>query len=492
MLCVSIQARTNDEMIRRLHLARSQGAHLAEIRADFLENPDLKKILAAKPLPVIVTVRPAWEGGAWSGDETERILLLREAATSGAEYIDVEFKAYKDIPDIPAKVIVSYHDFEKVPENIGALARKMELLKPFMIKIACRANSTSDVLELARLRTAEVLRSVIAMGEWGEPLRVLYGKLGSYLTYVSMDDDSATAPGQLSLREMRQLYAADAIDADTKVYAVIGDPVRQSKGPILWNRAFRKLGWNSVYVRIPVDDVGRLRELVSTFDLSGVSVTVPHKQSIIASLDEVDPVADRIGAVNSVARRDGRLIGSNTDWAGAIHAIREGCEEAFGSDALTGKKCLLVGAGGTGRALLYGLMSAGAEVVLTNRDWDRASDLAQEFGARPIPIEAVEQVVDPEIVVNATSVGMAPREAESLVPRGLLGAGQVCFDAVYTPPETRFLREAREAGATTVSGVRMFLYQAALQFKLFTGEELPDDILSDWETAVITDAPKRP
>jgi 3-dehydroquinate dehydratase/shikimate dehydrogenase len=482
MICVSIRARTNDEAVRLLHRAKAEGAQIAEIRADYLESPDLPKILAAKPLPVIVTVRPAWEGGAWKGDEAQRVMLLEEAGKSGADYLDLEFKAYKDLPDVESKRIVSYHDFERVPENLAATVRKMEQLKPFLVKVACQAKSTRDLLELAKLARGSTLRSSIAMGEFGEPLRVLYGKLGSYLTYAALDAESATAPGQLTLKELVELYAADKIDEDWKVYAVIGNPVRQSRGPILWNRAFRKLGWNSVYVRVPVDEVGLLREVVETFDLSGLSVTVPHKQAVMDQLDEVDEVADRIGAVNTVVRREGRLIGYNTDWVGAMGAIQEGCERAFGGDSLSGKKCLLVGAGGTSRAILYGLMRAGADVIVTNRDWDKASDLAQEFGARPIPIEAIEQVVDPDVIVNATSVGMAPRENESLVPRAMLGAGQVCFDAVYTPRMTRFLRDAEAAGATAVSGGRMFVLQAAEQFRLFTGEELPGEILTEWET----------
>lgn len=482
MICVSIKARTSEEAAGLLRRAKAEGAHVAEVRADLIPRPDLSKILADKPLPVIVTARPKWEGGDWSGDETSRILLLNEAGRGGADYIDLEYKAYKELPDISSKVIVSYHDFGHVPANLAATARKMELLKPHAIKIACRANSTRDVLELAKLSTGPgALRSVIAMGEWGEPLRILYGKRGGLMTYACFDEESATAPGQVSLRDLVELYAADRIDDDTRVYGVVGNPVRQSRGPALWNRAFRRLGWNSAYVRVPLDDPSSLRDAIQTFDLSGVSVTVPHKQAVIERLDEVDATADRIGAVNTIVRRDGRLVGSNTDWLGALQAIREGCERAFGSESVAGKKCLLIGAGGTGRAILYGLMSAGAEVVVTNRDWDRASDLAQEFGAKPIPLEAVEQVVDPDIIVNATRVGMAPHEAESLVPRSLLGAGQVCFDAVYTPAETRFLREAAEAGAEIVPGRRMFVLQAAAQFKLFTGEDVPAEMLDEWE-----------
>jgi 3-dehydroquinate dehydratase/shikimate dehydrogenase len=479
LICASIRASGTDEAVRLLHRAKKEGAHLAELRADLIPGLDLERVLSAKPLPVIVTARPAWEGGRWAGDETERILLLHQAGRSGADYIDLEFKAYKDLPDLTARVIVSYHDFDRVPSNLEATVRKMEMLSPYAIKVACRPGSTREMLELAKLRTS-TLRSVVAMGEWGEPLRILYGRQGSLMTYASIDEGSETAPGQIPLAELSRLYRADRVTEATGIYAVVGNPVSHSKGPRLWNRAFEELGIDGCYVRAPLDDAAQLRPLVSTLALSGLSVTVPYKQAVLPLLDEVDPVADRIGAVNTIVPKEGILKGYNTDWIGALRAIEEGCEKEFGSRSLAGRKVLVFGAGGTARAALYGMMSAGARAIVANRDWDRASDLAAEFGAEAVPLEAVEQIVDPEVVVNATSVGMSPNGDASIVPRSLLRPGQVCFDAVYTPEETRFLREAEEAGARTVSGARMFVLQAAEQFRHFTGRETPDWILSEW------------
>jgi 3-dehydroquinate dehydratase/shikimate dehydrogenase len=358
----------------------------------------------------------------------------------------------------------------------------MSQLKPFLVKLACTPRSTAELLALAQIRTPG-LKAVTAMGEFAEPLRALYGRLGSFMTYAAFGHDVATAPGQMSLKEMREVYRAHEVDETWAAFAVVGNPVRHSKGPHLWNHAFRALGMRAVYCRIPLDDADLLPEVIRTFALSGVSVTVPHKSAVMRHMAELDETAERIGAVNTVAAREGKLRGTNTDWIGAVGAIEEGCRRKFGSGTL-GKKALVFGAGGTGRAVVYGLAEAGAEVILTNRDWDRASDVAQEFGVKVVPIEAVEEVVDPEIVVNATSVGMAPDADRSVVPPSLLRPDQVCMDVVYAPRETRFLREAAEAGAECVPGERMFILQAAAQFRELTGREVPAEVQEAWTRMV--------
>jgi 3-dehydroquinate dehydratase/shikimate dehydrogenase len=486
MICASIAPRDERQAAELLRRARDEGADLAELRVDLMPpGANVPALLASKPLPVIVTIRPSWEGGAWEGPEDLRVMALRAAAQAGADYVDIEFKAYKDLPDLPARVIVSFHDFAGLPADLGALARKMELLKPAIVKIAASPRTTAETVELARhARGREALRCAIGMGEWGEPLRTLYGKLGGAMTYASLDADQATAPGQLTVRELRETFRADEVDEDWLVYAVVGNPVRHSRGPAIWNHAFRRLRERAVYARIPLDDPARLPDVASAFGVSGLSVTIPHKQAAMAHLDEVDEIADRIGAVNTIAIREGRRIGFNTDWQGIASALREACGRKFGAASLEGRKALVFGAGGTGRAALYALARSGANAIVANRDWDRASDLAQEMGARAVPLEAVADVVAPEIVVQATSVGMEPETGRSIVPASLLARGQVCLDAVYTPPRTRFLREAHAAGAEAVSGTEIFLRQAAAQFEIFFGRPLPDEILAEWRALV--------
>lgn len=484
MICASIAPRNPDEAVELLRRARDEGADLAELRIDRMPpGVDIPALLAAKPLPVIVTIRPAWEGGGWQGPEDRRIMALERAARAGADYIDIEFKAYKDLPDLPARIIVSFHDFKEVPGDLDSLTRKMELLNPAIVKIAATPRTTAEMLTLSRhARGRDTLRCAVGMGEWGEPLRTLYGKLGGAMTYAALDADRATAPGQLTVRELRETFRAHEADEDWRVFAVVGNPVRHSRGPAIWNHAFRRLSEPAVYARIPLDDAALIPDIARAFDATGLSVTVPHKQGAMAHLDEVDAVADRIGAVNTVAFRNGRSVGYNTDWIAISEALREACRRKFGSDSLEGRKALLFGAGGTGRAALYALVRGGARAIVANRDWDRASDLAQEMGARAVPLEAAVDVVAPEIIVNATTVGMAPADGHSIVPEPLLTRNQVCLDAVYTPAETAFLQQARAAGAEAVPGTEIFLRQAAAQFEIFFGRPLPPEILDEWRS----------
>lgn len=457
MIVASIKAPTTAEAAANLRRAKELGAQIAEVRVDFIRDLDLRALLRDKPLPVIITNRPRWEGGAFDGDEARRIMILEEAGKLGAEYIDLEFKAYKDLPDCPAKKIVSYHDFTETPANIEKIAAKIDALQPDVAKIACVAKSAADLLALVNAgRRIRTLKTIIGMGEFGEPLRVLYGKLGYFATYAALDEP--TAPGQPDFEELRDLYHADAVDEGCTALAVVGYPVAHSHGPRLWNPIL-SLG---VYVRLALDNVALLRPVMEAFDLRGVSVTVPHKERVLPLLDEVDPVARRIGAVNTVVRDRGKLYGYNTDWLGALAAIHEALPRP-----LFGVKALVFGAGGTARALVHALVNAGAQVFVWNRTFEKAEALTRDLGGTPVR----EPLRDADLVVNATSVGM--NSDESVVPRECLRAGTVCFDAVYSPRETRFLQDARACGARVITGDRMFLHQAVEQWRYFFREDPP-------------------
>jgi 3-dehydroquinate dehydratase/shikimate dehydrogenase len=450
MICVSLAGPTVERCLEGMAEAKRLGADLVEIRGDLLDSPgDLLDLLPKKTLPVLVTVRPHWEGGRWTAPEEDRVRLLRAACSEGAEYVDVEFRAYKDFPRGGAKLVVSWHDSE--PGKMERVAEKMKGLDPFLLKIAVGARGTADLLRCVRLqKTIGVPSAVIAMGEFGEPLRILYRKYGGFLTYASPEPGSGTAPGQVPVAELTGLYAAGGVDDETEVYAVVGNPVAHSRGPALFNPAFRAIGRNARYVRIPLDDASLLREVVEAMELRGVSVTIPHKEAV--EVDERDEAAREIGAVNTVLVRDGRLVGYNTDGPAVLEAVGD----------VRGRRALVLGAGGAGRAVAWALRRGGAEVAVANRTPGR--------GGATVPW-AERGRVPADLVANATSVGM--NSDESPFPGEAWKKGMRAFDAVYTPRETRFLREARAAGAETTDGEEMFRRQAALQFRLFTGRDLP-------------------
>ncbi len=256
-------------------------------------------------------------------------------------------------------------------------------------------------------------------------------------------------------------------DTKTVLHAVFGHPVAQSLSPAMHNRAFQELGLNCVYLAFDVTDIGSAMNAVRALGIRGASVTIPHKVKVMEYLDEVDAAARRMGAVNTVLNEGGRLIGSNTDGPGAVAALREITE-------LSGKTLLLLGSGGAARAIAHAARAEGAAIVIGNRVEDRAEAeaLASEVDAAFAPLGDVRSVAC-DIVVNATPIGMAPHTEASPVPADFFRKGMAVMDIVYNPIETRFLREAREKGASTVDGAAMFVYQGAAQFSLWTGSTAP-------------------
>ncbi|WP_456387035.1 shikimate dehydrogenase [Desulfolithobacter sp.] len=265
------------------------------------------------------------------------------------------------------------------------------------------------------------------------------------------------------------------IDGKTLLHGIIGNPVRHSLSPAMHNAAFSAMEMNRVYVPMEVADPREAVAALRTLGFVGVSVTVPYKETILAALDEIDPVASRIGAVNTLLLRKredtGDIIvrGFNTDWVGSNMALAEKMR-------LAGSKVLVIGAGGAAKAVGFGLREAGAEVIITNRTEQRGQELASWLDASFVPFAEVD-AVRADALVNTTSVGMEPDvEAIPLDP-GLLCHFQVVMDIVYAPLQTRLLREAAAVGCRSIDGLAMLLYQGAAQFRIWTGIQPPLDIM---------------
>lgn len=263
------------------------------------------------------------------------------------------------------------------------------------------------------------------------------------------------------------------IDGKTKVYGIIGNPVSHSMSPLMHNAAFRALGENRVYIPLPVADLAQGLAGVRGLGICGASVTIPHKEAVMALLDVIDPVAERIGAVNTinvVHTSDGQeLHGSNTDWLGANRALAD-CMD------LAGRQAVVLGAGGSARAIGFGLIEAGAEVVLASRTESRGRMLAEDLGCAWYGLDMLAEISG-DILINATSVGMQPETDRTLASRGMLGGYQVVMDIVYAPLSTRLLEEAEAAGCRVVNGLEMLLYQGVAQFELWTGRTAPVDVM---------------
>jgi len=268
------------------------------------------------------------------------------------------------------------------------------------------------------------------------------------------------------------------IDAKTEVYGLIGDPVAHSRSPAMMNKAFREAGVNAVYAAFRVAK-GMVRDALAGFralGFRGANVTIPHKVDVLAFLDDVDDRARRIGAVNTIVNDGGRLVGYNTDGIGYVRSLKE----ETGVD-LRGKRVLLIGAGGAARGVAFALADEGVGTIwIANRTVERAvslaGDLARSAGCKVEALDlsqAVRLCAEADVVVNCTSAGMAPSVDETPIATDALRPGMIVSDLVYNPPETKWLRAARAAGAVVHGGVGMFVYQGAYAFEYWTGLPAP-------------------
>jgi len=270
------------------------------------------------------------------------------------------------------------------------------------------------------------------------------------------------------------------ISGKTRVCGVIGDPIEHTLSPVIHNAAFRELALDYVYLpfRVDKDELGKAIDGMRAFNIRGLNVTIPHKVTVIPFLNELDPLAEKLGAVNTIVNNDGFLKGFNTDAAGFLQALlEEGVEPS-------GKNVAILGAGGASRAISFILAERGSNIVILNRllelNWavELASNISQVFNKEVQALELTEENLAAtlekiDIIVNATSVGMTPNVDVTPVPAVLLKPGLVVFDAVYNPTKTRLLREAEQAGAKTIGGLDMLVWQGALAFEMWTGLKAP-------------------
>lgn len=255
------------------------------------------------------------------------------------------------------------------------------------------------------------------------------------------------------------------INGATELYGILGNPVRHSLSPAMHNAAFAALGLNKVYVPLGATDAGEALAAFRTLGVRGASVTIPHKEAVLPFLDSIDPVAVRIGAVNTLVLTGRSIHGMNTDWIGANRALTEKIK-------LSGASVLLLGAGGSAKAIGFGLLEAGATLTIASRTPEKGQALASQLGCPWLPLtQAGNHPAD--ILINATSVGMSPNKNETPIPAEAMTNFRVVMDIVYAPLQTRLLQEADQAGCQTIDGLAMLLYQGVAQFETWTGQQAP-------------------
>jgi len=490
---------------RDIGRAVEAGAEMIELRLDALEEPaDLPALISFVGVPIIATCRTVAEGGLSHADGAERATFLSVAADAGAKYLDLELETVtrdKRVLGIvgadrpgrdPARVILSFHDFQGRPDRLYNVLSDMAELPADVNKLVWTARTVRDNIEAFELLLTRLRPTIaICMGESGIISRILAKKFGAFLTFAPLGDESATAPGQVTISTLKRLYRWDEINSKTKVYGVVANPVGHSMSPAIHNAAFDAVDHDGVYLPLLVqsgyESFTAFMECFVRFealDLCGLSVTLPHKENALRYLTEkggqIEPLAQKIGAVNTIRidPRDRTLAGINTDYAAILDTITQalGCQRTD----LRGVKVGVLGAGGTGRTAVAALAHLGAKVHVFNRTADKAKALADEFGAEAMPWESLS-ASECGIYINATSLGMSPDTQVSpfgTTPPKLSGETLV-FDTIYNPMKTLLLKQSEQAGAKVVGGVEMFVHQAAAQFKFWTKITAPVDVMRD-------------
>ncbi len=477
-VCAVVAAGTAREMI--LQVRRGLGkTRTLELRLDYLRNAKERETFLSwlhrqrRRAVLIATCRREEGGGLFGGSREKQIGILAQAARSGCAWCDVEIETAMHMARgalasalSPARVMVSYHDFRGTPRNLKGIVRRLESAGGDAIKIAAQCRSVSDSLRISELAHGRRDAVAISMGEFGFAGRILSLRMGSALAYAAVEQ--ATAPGQLSLSAMSDLYRVEEITRRTRVYGVIGDPIGHSLSPLLHNTAFRARKFNAVFVPFLVRNLREFLGAMAGFGVAGLSVTIPHKEAILRFLDGCDPLAERIGAVNTVVvRGGGRLYGYNTDYVGVLRSLEQRMR-------LAGSRVLLFGAGGAARAAAFALAQAGSIVCICARRPERARALARAAGGQVVArAELAHEFFD--AIVNCTPIGMHPRGGCPLTSAEL--NCRIVMDMVYRPRETELLRLARGKGIEIISGVEMFLAQGFAQYEIWTGEHAPESAM---------------
>jgi len=464
MICVPIVAKTTKEALNDIKKAKD--ADLIELRIDFIRDindKNLTKLIKSTRKKIIVT------------DRKKRIKLVEKAIELKTDFIDLDLKiGEKIIKQLiknkkRTKVIVSFHNFKKTDKK--EVLRKYTQIKRLgadVVKVATFANSINDnkvIFDLIAKAKKEKKKIIgLCIGKKGQISRILSPLFGAELTFGSLSKGKESAPGQLTATDLKTVFRINKLKGKKmRVFGLVGNPVGHSKGIIVHNKNFSKKKKNSIYVNFLVDDI---KSFIKNFKemISGLSVTIPHKRDILGSLDKIDPIARKIGAVNTVVKKNGKLIGYNTDVSGAIDAIKT-------KTKINGKNILLIGAGGVARAIAFGIVKEKGDLIILNRTISKARKLANELGCSYAGLDKLAFLDNIDIVINGTSIGMFPRINKTPISENVLRKittkKSVIFDTVYNPKMTKLLKDTKALKLRIVDGYQMFINQGMEQVKLW-------------------------
>jgi 3-dehydroquinate dehydratase / shikimate dehydrogenase len=481
-ICIALGLPDAEKLLEHARREIEAGETFLEFRLDYLKDPSAGTAVIAAILRefpegmILATCRRHQNHGQFNGSIDDEFRILSSAISEGACAVDFEIESAEAAPKFAAalreqaQLVVSYHNFENTPQ-VDPILKRLQKIPADAYKLVTTSRKPSDtarVLAAGRKggRTPMIL---LAMGELGFPSRVLSPAFGAIFTYAAPIATQGTAAGQVCARHLHHLYRVEKLSRTTKIYGVIADPVRHSISPAVQNRAFQARRIDAVYLPllIPPPQLRDFFTFAANMPLAGASVTIPHKQKVIRYLDVVEPLARRIGAVNTIWRKAGKWRGTNTDIDGVLVPLSKHL-------LLSRASVLIIGNGGAARGAACALADAGAKITITGRSMDRVRPLAKFCSGEAVASERL-QGRHFDALVHATSVGMYPDSEKTFFDDEI--PADVVFDMVYNPLETLLIRRAREQGKTVIPGIQMFVEQAVKQFEIWTGETAPRAIM---------------
>ena len=503
MIAVSVKGKNENELIAKINMVPKE-ADAVEVRLDYANNNqyskshngdsyeiskynkiigniinNYKNMWADKKL--IIALRGKKQGGRFEHSDTVKFEVFKKSIALGADYIDMEHDfnlgyikkllQYRKNIRAKTKIIISYHNLQNSDADFDGIYGKLKKYAD-AVKIVTYANKIEDNIKMINFLKKHRGKKIIGfcMGKSGSISRILCLKYGSLLTYACLDREE-TAPGQYTADELLNAYNINSVNDKTKVFAVIGNPVEHSLSPEIHNHCYSTFGLNNVFVKIKVEELGSFIRNYRDI-LSGFSVTVPHKSGIIKHLNSIELTAKKIGAVNTVALKNGKFYGYNTDIFGAVRALKQ-------KISISGKDVLMFGAGGAGKAIGYGIKDENGRLTIVDRATKKGKVLAKKLGCDFIPLKKLINIKDSafDIIINATSAGM--KAYESVVPGYMLKKGRVVFDIVYGNNDTKLIADAKKKKCITIDGKEMLLWQAVKQFRLLTGRKAAYSMLRE-------------
>jgi 3-dehydroquinate dehydratase/shikimate dehydrogenase len=466
---------------------------VAELRVDFLEPDErfhIRRFPELAGIPTILTIRRRIDGGKFIEGEGARIILL----ASGLAFADADRRrnfAYVDLEEdlqVPSleeaartfgtRIIRSIHDFTGVPEDLEDRLRRLRRSGDEIAKAAVMPRGIGDTARVFRVarETAGLDKIILAMGPFGLATRILAERMGSILTFASPRGESdldCAGPGQLDPVELAETYRFRDLKPETRVFGIIGSPLAATASPAIHNPAFAKLGLDSVYLPLRIDDLDDFDALADELAIDGVSVTVPHKENFVRKLAARSVEVNAIAACNTAVRTPAGWTGYNTDAAG----FSESLLAFIGRPQLRGRRLAIIGAGGVACAVAAEAKRLGAKACVLNRTAVRAKELAERFGFAwgsldERGLELLDRYSD--IIVQTTSAGMEPNVDLDPLELYRFKGREIVMDLIYKPAKTKLLARAEAAGCAVLNGYDMLERQARLQFKIFTGSDFPD------------------